>query len=181
MPGVAAASAAAAATSCSASRPVVGRIWIVTSRATADCQSSAEAFTSMTAPTVSEARNVMMAMTASSARAAIESSGTMDDSRRCRTSGGACSMARPVSASMVCASFIVMQPSVVEHQTAGIELIHQRDVVGGDEDRGAGFVELDEQPQQPLGERRIDVACWLVGEQELGLRDHGARDCRALL
>src|SRR4051794_2927722 len=165
MPGVAAASAAAAATSASALRPVVGRIWIVTSRATADCHSSADALTSTTAPTVRDARKVMMEMTASRARAAIESSGTIDDSRRFRASGRACSIAWPVSASKVGTSFIVVQPSVVEHQAAGIELIHQRDVVGGDDDRGAGLVELDEQAQQPLGERRVDVAGGLVGEQ----------------
>ena len=42
-------------------------------------------------------------------------------------------------------------------------------------------VELDEQPQQPARQRRIDIAGRLVGEQELGLLDQGAGDRRALL
>ena len=44
----------------------------MTSRATADCQSPEAERTSTTAPSVSAARNVMMAMTASSARPEIE-------------------------------------------------------------------------------------------------------------
>ena len=66
------ASAAARRTSASMSRCSDGRIWIVTSRATADCQSPAAERTSTTAPSVSVARNVMIAITASSARPEIE-------------------------------------------------------------------------------------------------------------
>ena len=44
-----------------------------------------------------------------------------------------------------------------------------------------GFVELDEQAQQPLRQVRIDVAGRLVGEQKLRPRDHRARDRRTLL
>ena len=50
---------------------------MVTSRATSDCHSTAELRTSITAPVVSEARNVMMATTATSARPAIERFGTI--------------------------------------------------------------------------------------------------------
>ena len=50
---------------------------MVTSRATSDCHSPAAARTSMTAPVVSEARNVMIATTATSARPAIERFGTI--------------------------------------------------------------------------------------------------------
>ena len=55
---------------------------MVTSRATSDCHSAAEDRTSMTAPVVSEARNVMIATTATSARPAIERFGTIGDSPR---------------------------------------------------------------------------------------------------
>src|SRR5262245_37512465 len=179
MPGMALAIFAAAATSASPSRPGVGRIWIVTSRATADCHSPAAAPISTTPPTVSEARNVMMAITETSARPATESTGPMDVSRR-RTCAGV-STGTLSSTSIGLASFIVVQPSFVQHQAARIELVHQRDVVGGDDDRGSRLVELDEQPQQALGERRIDVAGRLVGEQELRPADDGACYCRALL
>ena len=68
---------AARATSASISRPAAPRTWIVTSRATSDCQSPAAERTSITAPVVSDARNVMIAMTAISARPAIVLSGTI--------------------------------------------------------------------------------------------------------
>ena len=74
------------------SRPAVGRTWMVTSRATSACQSLAAAYTSMTAPVVSEARNVMMATTATSARPAIVVRGTIGVSTR--GSGGAGVVAR---------------------------------------------------------------------------------------
>jgi len=41
-----------------------------------------------------------------------------------------------------------MQPPLMQHQPPRLILIHQRDVVGRDHDRGAGPVEFDEQPQQ---------------------------------
>src|SRR5262245_11770151 len=180
MPALARASPAAAATSASPSRSGAGRIWMVTSRATADCHSSAVEPTSTTAPMVSDARKVMMAMTATSARPAIESIGTIGISARGLASVG------PVSGSLVSmstgrASFIVVQPPFVQHQPTCIELIHQRDVVRGDDDRGARFVELHEQPQEALGERGIDVAGRLVGQQQLRPGDDGAGDRGALL
>src|SRR5262245_55132932 len=179
MPGTDPAIVAAVATSASPSRPGVGRIWIVTSRATVDCHSPAAAPISTTAPTVSDARNVMMAITATSARPAIESTGTIDVSPR---GGEPTSSSGLLSAtSNGLASFIIVQASFVQHQAARIELVHQRDVVGGDDDRRSRFVELDEEPQQALGQRRIDIAGGLVGKQELGAADHGARDGGALL
>ena len=57
---------------------------------------------------------------------------------------------------------IDMQPSLMQHQPPRVVLVHQRDVVGGDDHRGAGFVQLDEQPQQPPPQRRIDVAGRLI-------------------
>ena len=53
--------------------------------------------------------------------------------------------------------------------------------MGGDDDRGAEPVELDEQPEQAVADGRIDIAGGLVGEQELGPADHGPGDGRALL
>jgi len=43
---------------------------------------------------------------------------------------------------------IDVQPSLVQHQPPRLILVHQRDVMGRDDHRGAGFVEFDEQPQQ---------------------------------
>jgi hypothetical protein len=60
------------------SRPGTGLTWIVTSRETSDCQSVAVARISTTAPKVSAARNVMIAITATSARPAIVSRGTIE-------------------------------------------------------------------------------------------------------
>src|SRR6266536_201769 len=68
----------------------------------------------------------------------------------------------------------------IEVRPAGIEQVHQGDIVGGDDDRGARLVELDEQAQQPPGEHRVDVAGRLVGEQQLRPGDDGAGDCGAL-
>src|SRR5262245_17083548 len=181
MPGTAAARAAAVATSASASRPGVGRTWMVTSRASSDCHSPAAALTSTTAPTVSDARNAMMATTATSARPAIESIGTIGVSSRRDDPISDPSSGWLVSIAIGLGSFIVMQPPIVQHQAAGIELIHQRDVVRGDDDGRPRLVELDEQPQQALGESGIHVAGRLVGEQQLRPRDHGARDGGALL
>src|SRR5262245_1785762 len=156
MPATDLAMEAAVATSASPSRPGEGRIWIVTSRATDDCHSPAAAPISTTAPTVSDARNVMMAITAVSARPAIESTGTIDVSARRVVTG--CSTGTLSSTSNGLASFIIVQPSFVQHHAARVELVHQGDVVGGDDDRGSRLVELDEQLQQPLGEIRVDVA-----------------------
>jgi hypothetical protein len=82
MPVMPLASATARSTSASVFRFGVGRTWIVTSRDTSLRQFSAERLTSSTAPTVSDARNVMMPTTATSARPEIELRGTIGDSKR---------------------------------------------------------------------------------------------------
>ena len=64
-------------------------------------------------------------------------------------------------------SIIDMQPPLMQHHAPRRILIHQRDVVGRDDDGGAGLVEFDEQPQQPPRQCRIDVAGRLVGQQQL--------------
>src|ERR1700685_2115651 len=182
MPGAARAAAKALPTSASMSRPAAGRTWMVTSRPTSACQSFAVLTTSIAAPVVSAARNVMMATTAVSERPAIELLGTIEAAPR-----GARSSADPGSMSSHCSIMVSiglvvdMQPSFMEHQAARIELVHQGDIVGGDDHRRARFVELDEQPQQALTEIGIDVAGGLIGEQKLRPRDHRARNRRALL
>src|SRR6266545_7161348 len=135
---------------------------MVTSRATSACQSLAAARTSMTAPVVSEARNVMMATTATSARPAIVLCGTIGVSTRGSGSAVSCVGAavsrESCSSCAIAASIIDMQTAFVQHQTARVVLVHQRDMVGRDHDRGARLIELDEQPQQALGQIGVDIA-----------------------
>src|SRR5689334_24412864 len=61
---------------------------------------------------------------------------------------------------------------------AAVVLIHQADVVSGDQHGGTGLVELDEQPQQTLAEIGIDVAGRLVGQQQLRPREIGRASWR---
>src|SRR3954468_16896189 len=132
---------------------------MVISLATSDCHSAADALTSSTAPVVIEARKVMMATTATSARPAIAARGTIGDKLRARA--GTCGRSCPRSISGDPWSppvlLIGMHPSLMQHQPPRVVLIHQRHVVSRDDDRGAGLVEFDEQPQQPPSQRRIDV------------------------
>ena len=162
------------------------------------------AYISITAPVVSEARKVMIAMTATSARPPIESDGTIARLvRRQRLRAARAAASRGQSGFVDRPWFsilalnrnrrdrgrstcirhvtILTQPALVKHETRRIELIHQRDIMRRDHDRGAGFVQLDEQPQQPLRQFGIDVSRRFVGKQELRPRDHRARDGRALL
>jgi hypothetical protein len=69
----------------------------------------------------------------------------------------------------------------MQHQPPCVVLIHQGDIVGRDDHRGAGLVQFDEQPQQSPPQRRIDVAGRLIRQQQLRPRNHRACDCRALL
>src|SRR5215471_1860319 len=174
---------AALRTDISMSCPATGRIWIVTSRATSACHSFAAARTSRTAPVVSEARKVMMATTATRARPEIVARGTIGVSKRGSgwAEGAAGASGSRCWPAFVVASVIDMQATLVQHETTRVELIHQRNVVGGDDDRSPGLVELDEQPQQPLRQIGIDIASRLVGEKKLRPRDHRPRDRRVLL
>src|ERR1035437_3326166 len=122
---------------------------MVISLATSDCHSAADALTSSTAPVVIDARNVMMATTATSARPAIEARGTIGD--RLRARAGTCGRSFPRSTNGPCWSSILlidMQPSLMQHQPPRLILIHQRDIVGGDYHCGPRLVQFDEQPQQ---------------------------------
>src|SRR6201991_5230154 len=116
---------------------------MVISLATSDCHSAAEALTSSTVPVVIEAKNVMMATTATSARPAIEARGTIGE--RLRALAGTCGRSCPRSTNGPCSSpvlLIDMQPSLMQHQPSRVVLVHQGDFVGGDDHRGAGLVEF---------------------------------------
>src|SRR3981081_1266772 len=151
------------------------------SLATSDCHSAADALTSSTVPVVIDARNVMMATTATSARPAIEARGTMGD--RLRALAGTCGRSCPRSTNGPCWSdlFIDMQPSLMQHQPPRFVLIHQGDIVCRDDDGGARPVQFDEQPQQSPPQSRVDVAGRLIGQQELRPRDYRAGYRGALL
>src|SRR5215471_11411559 len=176
MPGAWRMTAAAAATSASRSRPGTGRTWIVTSRPTSDCHSLAAPAINMAAPVANAARNVMMATTALSDRPAIESAGTIGVGPRRVFMAEAASRSAHDRAVVSRGSLVDMQTSLVQHQTAGVVLVHERNVVRGDNDRGPESIELDEQPQQPLAEIGIDIAGRLVGEQQLWPCKHGSRN-----
>src|SRR5262249_17140655 len=119
---------------------------MVTSRATSACHSLAAACTSMTAPVVSAASNVMVATTATRPRPEIVARGTIGVLKRGSASTASAASALRSRAACACAASVIdMDAALVQHQTAGVVLIHQRNVVGGDDDRGAGLVELDEQ------------------------------------
>src|SRR4051812_28283440 len=126
---------------------------MVSSRATSDCQSVAADRTMITAPIVSEARKVMIATTAVSARPATVAFGTIGVSKLGNSPGGCMPDAygaSPAPASSRSRSIVDMQPTFVQHDAAGFVLVHQRNIVGRDDHGGARLVELDEQAQQAL-------------------------------
>src|SRR3984957_14429231 len=131
---------------------------MVISLATSDCHSAADALISNTVPVVIEARNVMIATPATSARPAIEARGTIGD--RLRARAGTCGRSRPRSTNGPCWSsvlFIDMQPSLMQHHAPRLVLIHQVDGVGLDDHSGAGLVQFEEQPQQTPPQGRVDI------------------------
>ena len=79
-------------------------------------------------------------------RPAIDARGTIGDRLRARA-GSSRSPARSTNGTCSSALLIDMQTPLMQHQTPRVVLIHQRDVVGRDDDRGARLVQLDEQPQ----------------------------------
>src|SRR5579864_45551 len=117
---------------------------MVTSRPTSDSQSLAALTTTMAAPVVSEARNVMMATTAPSERPASEFLGTMGATAGKASAGtDAASRSSHGSAIPSMGSVIDMEASFVEHQAACVVFVHQSNVVRSNNDRSARFVELD--------------------------------------
>ena len=88
----------------------------------------------------------MIATTAASALAAIESLGTMEVSPRASRPG--CgerrTRASPLRSTAIAKLVVDMHVTVMEHEATGVVLVHQSDIMGGDDDRSPGFVELDE-------------------------------------
>src|SRR5579872_3766509 len=118
---------------------------MVTSRPTSDSQSPAALTTTIAAPVVSEARNVMIATTAPSDRPASELRGTIAATAGKASAGtDAASRSSHGSAMLSIGSVIDMQPSFVEDQSARVIFVHQGDVVRGNDDGRARFIELDE-------------------------------------
>src|SRR3954447_18189566 len=111
---------------------------MVISRATSDCQSLAADRTSITAPVVSEARNVMIATTATSARPEMVELGTIGESN-VGSSSSAFAGAASISSGLTAGSIVDMQTPPMEDEPARIELVHQRNIVGRDDDGRTGF------------------------------------------
>src|SRR5258707_4851016 len=98
---------------------------MVISLATSDCHSAADALTNSTVPVVIEARNVMIATTATSARPEIEARGTIGD--MLRALAGSCGRSLPRSTSGRCSSpfpLIDVQPSLMQRQPPHVILVH---------------------------------------------------------
>src|SRR5262249_32703 len=151
--------------------------------ATSDCHSFADPITMATPPLVTAARNVMIATTAASALAAIESFGTIWASPRVSRPGrcGRRRRASPLPSPATTKQVIDTHVAGMKDEATGVVLVHQGDVVGGNNDRSAGFVQLDEQPEKALRQLRIHVAGWLVRKQQLRPRDHSPSDSGPLL
>src|SRR5579871_1442564 len=157
---------------------------MVISRDTSDCHSFAEVITMATPPLVTAARKVMIATTAASALAELESRGTIWTSPRASRPG--CARPRrkrvhPLRSTLIAPLVIDMDVAVMKHKATGVVLVHQRNIVSCNDDRGTGFVQLDKQPEQALSQLRIHIAGRLVGQQELRPRDHGTRNGGPLL
>src|SRR5690606_26296321 len=171
----------AAARPASMSKSSAGLIWIVASRAIWVCHVAAVSRTSVTAPSVRQDRKVMMAMTRISALPATFCGGTMGADLRGVRSGRAGAASSWSASSAGSRSIMDFEPPVCEDHAARIHLLHQAEIVGGDDHRRAEPVQLDEEAQQPPRQRRIDIAGWLVRQKDFRLLDERARDRRALL
>src|SRR5215470_7417390 len=149
---------------------------MVISRATSDRHSFADPITMATPPLVTAARNVMIATTAASALAASESFGTMEASPRASWSGrdGRRMCASRLRSIAIARLVVDMDVAVMEYEATGVVLVHQGNIMGGNDDRGTRFVQLDEQPEKTLRQLRVNVAGRLVGQQQLRPCNHGA-------
>src|SRR5690606_11763318 len=158
-------------------------IWVVDSSSLSFCHGVAISRTSVTAPSDRQDRIVMMAMTSTIALPATLSGGTMGVTLRLVREGRrrpetpALSRRAPSRA----ASIIGFEPSARKDHAPCIDLVHQAEIVGGDDHGGAEPVQFDEQAQEPPCQRRIDIAGRLVGQEDLRLLYEGASDGGALL
>src|ERR1700722_11428332 len=109
-----------------------------TSRPTSDSQSPSALTTPITAPVVSEARKATRARPAPSETPASEFLGTRAATAGNASAGGAAaSRSSQGSAMPSMGSVIDMQASVGEDQPARVVLVHQRNIMGRNNDRGA--------------------------------------------
>ena len=86
----------------------------------------------------------MMAMMAIRARAEIVARGTIGVSKRDSVCAKSAAGEFGFSPAAILASVVDMQTALVQHEAARVDLVHERDVVGGDDHGSARFVELDE-------------------------------------
>src|SRR5690606_2928065 len=178
-PAVLPAISAAVARAASMSSSPDGLIWIVASREIWLSHMAAVSRTSVTAPKVRHDRNVMMAMTMTRARPATFCEGTIGAwRRRVRAKARAAMPARSCEPE---ASVIDIEPSAGQDQSPRIHLVHEGEIVRGNDHRRAQPVEFDEKPEQSSRKLRIDIACRLVGKQDFRLLYQRPRDGRTLL
>src|SRR6202023_2016758 len=162
---------------------------MVISRATSSCQPRDASLIRIAAPAVSEARKVMMATTVTSARPAMDASGTSAISLFMPRLRPSLMVPRefncrpfPAAACSSPASIVNMEAAIAQNQPAGaVELIHQAEIVRRDHHGRPGFVEFGEQTQHPARETWIDIAGRLVGEQKFRPHDERAGNGGALL
>src|SRR5258708_15847219 len=102
---------------------------MVISLATSDCHSAADALTRSTARVVIEARKVMIATTATSARPEMDARGTIGERIRARAGSRGRSSPRSTSGIWLSVLLIDVQASLVQHQPPRLVLIHQGNVV----------------------------------------------------
>src|SRR6478735_3535872 len=163
----------------SMSRPSTGLIWMVASREICASHTVAVSRTRVTPPNVRQDRKVMIAITRTSAWPTTFCSGTIAAILRSAATvrTGALTAVSGASPSSV----IDIEPAAGENHAPRVDLLHQPDIMGGNHHRGAQPVELDEQPEQAAGQRRVDIAGRLVGEEDFRLLDQRPRNRGTLL
>ena len=135
------------------------------------------------APPNNAPRKVMIAITVTSARFAMESVFTTRKSGTVIPPPNIVGHNRAAVRSRIrTALFINLQPSFTEHEAAcETELIHQAEIMRRNDDRGSGFVQFNEEAKQAAGKAWVDVSGRLVGDQDFRLTDEGARNRGSLL
>src|SRR3979490_1589009 len=103
---------------------------MVISRATSDCQSLAADRTSITAPVVIEARNVMIATPATSPRPESVELGPIGESSVGSNSSASAGAASSISSGLTAGSIVDMQTPPMEDEPAGLEPGPQRNLMG---------------------------------------------------
>ncbi len=74
-----------------------------------------------------------------------------------------------------------MHPAVLDHDFPLTQLVHEIDVVRGDDDSHARFLEAFEQAHHFAREIGIEVAGGLIRDEQRRLAHHRTRDTDALL